>query len=319
MEGIRVTDSAIRLQLLGSPELSGVVERRGRSLLTQPKSLGVLAFVALAPPPGYRRRDTVAALFWPEQDQPHARGALRRVLHLLRDALGDGAVVRRGNEDIAVAPEFLTTDVAAFDRACAAGDWEGALALYRGDLLEGFFLPGVAPEFEHWLDQERLALRKRARWAAEQLAESALEAGLVPSAAEYAARAVSLFPDDEPQLRRLLRLLAELGDGAGANRTYQSFAERIAAEYDAVPAPETQALISGIRSRTVPRARSSAKLFRQSTTAVAEQPIAGPPAPATSGPPSVTRERSGLAVWLGVGLLFAALALSALALSALGR
>jgi DNA-binding SARP family transcriptional activator len=312
-EGLRGGDSAIRLRLLGSPELSGVVEPRGHSLLAQPKSLGVLAYVALAPPPGYRRRDAMAALFWPEQDQSHARGALRRVLHLLRDALGEQAITRRGNEDIAVASELVTTDAAAFDEACAAGHWEAALDLYRGDLLEGFYLPGVAPQFEHWLDQERVALRKRARRAAEQLSESALAAGNLSSSAEYAARAVSLFPDDEPQLRRLLRVLAELGDGAGANRAYHAFARRLATEYDVAPAPETQALIAGIRSRSVPRARTSAKLLRQpAVPPAADPPAAMPPVPTTLPSSPVARARWGFAAWLGLGLLAFALALTTL-------
>ena len=56
----------------------------------------------------------------------------------------------------------------------------------------------------------------------------------------------TLFPHDEPPLRRLLRLLSDLRDGAGANRAYQSFADRIATEFDAKPAPETQALIARV-------------------------------------------------------------------------
>ncbi len=315
-DGVQQKDSVLQLRLLGSPEFSDAAEPGLHSLLAQPKSLGVLAYIALAPAPGYRRRDTLVGLFWPGQDQPHARGALRRVLHLLRDALGGGALVRRGIEDIAVAPQLLTTDVAAFDQACAEGNWRDALALYRGDLLEGFYLSGVAPEFDHWLDQERLRLRKRARWAAEQLSASEFAAGHVPLAAEFASRAVSLFPDDEPQLRRLLRLLAELGDGAGANMAYQMFADRVAAEYDAVPAPETQALIATIRSRTVPRERSSAQSFQPGAptapATVTEGRVSPPPEPASSGPASALRDRWGPLAWLAAGLLFAALAFSTL-------
>lgn len=212
-----------------------------------------------------------------------------------------------------MARQFLTTDVSAFDRACAEGNWRDALALYGGELLDGFFLSGVAPEFDHWLDHERLRLRKGARRAAEQLAESELAAGNVPVAAEFTSRAVSLFPDDEPQLRRLLRLLSELGDGAGANRAYQTFADRVAAEFDAVPAPETQALIAMIRSRTVPRERSSAKSFRPAAdTVMAESRTVAPPATVSPGSASTMRERWGPVMLLAAGLLFATLALSTL-------
>ena len=258
---IRQDPRVCQLRLLGSPEFSTAGASGVVGLLAQPKSLAVLVFIALAPPPGFRRRDHIVAMFWPEHDQPHARGALRRILHVLRDALGSESLVKRGAEEIGVDSALLLTDVAAFDGACAAGCYREALALYRGDLLEGFFVAGVSCEFEHWLDRERQRLKKQVRWAAERLAEAELASGNLAVAAELLTRAVGLFPDDEPQLRRLLRLLSELGDGAGANRLYQAFAERIAAEYDARPAPETQALIAAIRSRTVARVRSSAQSF----------------------------------------------------------
>jgi len=37
-------------------------------------------------------------------------------------------------------------------------NWPTALDLYRGDLLEGFFIRG-APEFEQWLEDERARLK----------------------------------------------------------------------------------------------------------------------------------------------------------------
>jgi len=123
---------------------------------------------------------------------------------------------------------------------------------------------------------------------------------------------VNLVPDDEPQLRRLLRLLAELGDGAGANRAYQTFAERIASEFDATPAPETQALIATIRSRTVPRERSSARVVRPDTVGPMIERRSVAPAPAASGTTSRYRERWGVVVWLAAGLLLFTLGLTAL-------
>lgn len=51
-EGIQNMDSVLQLRLLGSPEFSGSSEPTLQSLLAQPKSLAVLAYIALAPPPG---------------------------------------------------------------------------------------------------------------------------------------------------------------------------------------------------------------------------------------------------------------------------
>lgn len=309
---IRQDPGVCQLRLLGSPEFLSAGTSGVTGLLAQPKSLAVLAFIALAPPPGYRRRDNIVAVFWPELDQPHARGALRRILHVLRDALGSDLLVRRGVEDIGISERLLHTDVAAFDQACAEGRCRDALAIYRGDLLDGFYLSAASPDFDHWLDQERYRLRRRARRAAEQVAESELAAGNLAGAAEFLSRAVSLFPDDEPQLRRLLRLLSEMGDGAGANRAYQSFADRVATEFDAKPAPETQALIATIRSRTVPRARSSAQSFDPVVgTMMAEGQANAPLAPVSQGMASVRQPWVPI-VWLAA-LLGAMLVISTLA------
>lgn len=59
---------------------------------------------------------------------------------------------------------------------------------------------------------------------------------------------LAVNPDDERVLRRAIVLLHMLGDRTGALRVYREFERRIAADYDLEPAPETQALISAIRS-----------------------------------------------------------------------
>jgi len=89
------------------------------------------------------RRDSLVALFWPELDQEHARAALRQALHGLRHALGDGVLVTRGDEDIGLDAERIRCDVVEFERAAVAGQLADALDLYRGDLLEGFFIRGA--------------------------------------------------------------------------------------------------------------------------------------------------------------------------------
>ncbi|PYP56105.1 MAG: hypothetical protein DMD40_11805, partial [Gemmatimonadetes bacterium] len=79
---------------------------------------------------------------------------------MLRTALGADVVVTRGDDDIGLDSALLWTDVAAFDRAAAEQQCAAALELYRGPLLDGFFISG-AVEFERWLDDER-SRRQRA-------------------------------------------------------------------------------------------------------------------------------------------------------------
>jgi serine/threonine-protein kinase len=222
--------------------------REFRSVLSQPKRVALLAYVAAAAPRGFHRRDSLLALFWPELDQEHARAALRQALHGLRHSLGDGALESRGDEEIRLGDQNVWCDALAFDLAVDAARYTEALKLYRGDLLDGFFISG-APEFERWVEDERARLRRLAVETAWKLAESCRVAGDVSLAAHWARHAAALVRDDEGALRRLIGLLGDLGDRAGALQAYDVFARRLAEEYEAEPAAETRALIATIRSR----------------------------------------------------------------------
>src|SRR5258708_5699334 len=108
----------IELRTLGALELRDATGRELRSVLAQPKRLALLAYLTLVSPRGFRRRDTILALFWPELDDNHARNALRQAVHFLRRSLGDQALVRRGEEELAVNTEAVECDATAFERAC---------------------------------------------------------------------------------------------------------------------------------------------------------------------------------------------------------
>src|SRR5205809_5579888 len=90
----------IEFRLLGTLHLIDAAGREVKSLLTRPRRLALLAYLAAATPRGLHRRDSLLALFWPELDQEHARAALRQALHVVRDALGADVIVTRGDEDV---------------------------------------------------------------------------------------------------------------------------------------------------------------------------------------------------------------------------
>jgi len=148
----------IHLRTLGAVELT---DGRGNPLdtvATQSKRFAILVYLALALPRGWHRRDSLLALFWPELDQARARHALRQALHFLRKSLGDDVIRTRGSEDVAAGPA-LRCDAVDFEDGDATAH---TLALYRGDLLPGFFIRDAAPEWDHWMDERRNTLRTRA-------------------------------------------------------------------------------------------------------------------------------------------------------------
>ena len=242
----------LALRVLGAIGLTTGAGDDLDALLTQPKRFALLAYLAVATPRGFHRRDRLLALFWPELDQEHARASLRKAVYVVRQALGEEVLVSRGDEELGIAPGQLWCDAVAFDEAVAAGRLAHALELYRGDLLQGFFVPAAA-EFDQWLDEERQRLRDGAATAAWTLAKEFETDEQFTHATSWAKRAVRLAREDERGLRRGMRVHAKAGDKLGAIKLYDDFARWMQKEYGTEPAHETRELLRAIRDGRYPR------------------------------------------------------------------
>jgi predicted ATPase/DNA-binding SARP family transcriptional activator len=218
-----------------------------RAVVSQPKRLALLAYLAAATPRGFHRRDTLLGLFWPELDLDQGRHALRQSLHFLRHQVGSKVVIRRGAGDVGLDPGMLWCDAPAFEQALDENRPAAALDLYAGDFLPGFFVSGVAAEFGQWVESERARLRARAARAAWVVAEEAERDGRHADGAHWGRRAVALAPDDEAGVRRLIAMLNRTGDRSGALRAYEAFAQVLRTEFETEPAPETQVLLAAVR------------------------------------------------------------------------
>lgn len=250
----RSVESRVVFHALGGLALRDQAGRDLPVVLAQPKRLALLLYLALGRQMGPRRgaellrRDVLLALFWPELDQHHARGALRKALQFLRRSLGNGAVVTRGEEEAGLDRAVLWCDAVAFVEALDERRPADALALYQGDLAPGLYVAG-APAVEEWIETERARLKTLAARAARGLREECDAAGRLTLAVDWGRRAVALAPDDERVWRELIGLLDRLGDRAGALRTYEALAERLATEHEVEPSPETQQLVAAMRAR----------------------------------------------------------------------
>src|SRR2546425_89381 len=151
----------VEIRLLGTVNLTTADGCEARSLIGPPRRLALLAYLAAATPRGTQRRDRLLTLCWPELDQGRARAALRQALHVLREELGPRVLGSRGGGGGGLDFDGVRCDVAEFDRAVAAGRLTEALDLYRGELLEGFFISG-APDLERWQGDERRRLSEPA-------------------------------------------------------------------------------------------------------------------------------------------------------------
>ena len=243
----------IRLHLLGRVELRLSDGSEPRALLSQPKPLALLAYLAAASPSGYRRREELLAVFWPELDSTRGRRALSQALHVIRSSLEEGAITSRGVEELGIDPDRVTSDVAEFRSAVSEEKWEAALSLYNGDLLAGFFIPG-SPEFDQWADKERANLRSRATDAAWHLADIAETAGNPVMARDWGRRATEMEPYSEEALRRYVRLLTRSGNPAEAIKAYEDYRARIGRELDLEPSADTRQLVETLRDRDTQKA-----------------------------------------------------------------
>ena len=251
---------AVEFRLLGTLSVRVESGREVGSVLVQPKRFALLAYLATATPRGFHRRDTLLALLWPEADQEHARGSLRKAVHFLRQQLGPELIVSRGEEEIGLAPGRCWCDAVAFDEAMEAGRFDRATELYKGDVLPGLHLSDM-PEFERWLESIRSQVRDRAARAGWSLADAEADKGHPADAVRWARWAFERSPYDENGLRRLLARLVEAGDRAGAVLAYEQFAQRLSVDLELLPSAETIALVETLR-----RGRPAASIQDPRTT-----------------------------------------------------
>jgi DNA-binding SARP family transcriptional activator len=266
------------LELFGSPSITGPDGAHVAGRAAQRHRLALLALLALSP--GMRSsRDRVMAYLWPESDLDHARNLLKVSVYVLRKALGEDAVLSEGDE-LRLNPDVIGTDVALFEAAIQEADYEKAVALCDGPLLDGFSLAG-ALEFERWVDGERARLAAARDRALEALAEQA-ESGLdFRGAVSWWKARAAHDPYDSKVALRLMQALATDGNPAGALQ-YAAIHERLLRdELGIEPAREIAAFADRLRSEPV--VRRSAPSFRLQTLGTLSLSGPRPAAPARAG------------------------------------
>ncbi len=236
----------IRLHLLGPPRVAGLPAKRVAALLAGAKRLALFAYLGYTPGQVHRR-DKLLALFWPELDEPHARNALRNLLHQVRQIMGEGVLVGQRDQGVGVSADRVWCDVPAFTQAVEEGQSREALALYSGDLLEGFHVDGMH-EFDAWVAQGRGRLKGLAAGAAWAVAHDFVALGHLSDAELAARQARNLSSMAEGEVRRFIGALAAAGDRAAALRFYKQFEEALAQELELRPDAGTRKLVADIRA-----------------------------------------------------------------------
>ncbi len=216
-----------------------------------PKCAALLAYLALNEGRFVPRKE-VAFKLWPDDEEDVALGRLRRHLHELMGALPLGEVpwilVDRANVGWNTQAPWAN-DVARFDRCIGTVNLLGeAVAIYDGDLAEDLE--------EEWLEPYRRRYRQRAVEALEALCAQAWLEHDANAAIGCMRHLLSIDPLRENAVRRLMAMLAQTGDRAGALRVYTQFAAALHDEIGVEPMPRTratyEAVLAGIASVIFP-------------------------------------------------------------------
>ncbi|MCW3016652.1 MAG: transcriptional activator domain [Solirubrobacterales bacterium] len=237
--GLGTRGDMLRVSLLG--ELVAHDDDRRIEPPASRHAWALLGYLALHP--GAHFRTHVATDFWPDVLDSSARASLRNALWALRRALGPVAdeVLLRTSDRIALAgPPAVWVDIAAFDAALDDGRPADAVALCRGDMLEGLD--------EGWVVEARDTHRTRQGQALRQLADATATAGDHAAAIGWARRAVGLDPLSEEATRLLMAQLVDAGDHGAALTAYERLRDRLARELQAAPSATTRRLARDLRS-----------------------------------------------------------------------
>ncbi len=233
------------------------------------KTQALLAYLAIEADRPHQR-NVLAGLLWPDQPDDAARHSLRQAIHQLRQAIGAGSPpfllitpqTARFNLD---SDHWL--DVAEFTasiNACQSHPHrrretcqacierlQRAVTLYRGSLLEGFFLKDSAA-FEEWAMLRREQLERQAIAALHSLAKHHELLRNYDGMEQMARQQIELDPLHEDARRQVMRALAWSGRRTAALAHYENFCRMLAQELGAPPEKETTALRAQILKDALP-------------------------------------------------------------------
>jgi len=267
--------TALRLELLGDLQI-----RSGNGSLVAvgaKKSQALLAYLGVKPSQRISR-EKIAALLWSSTGPDQARQSLRQTLSTLRKELTtvspDEKILVEEGDLLGVDETLVDCDVAKFESLIAAGTEAAlreAIALYRGDFVEGFTIN--EERFDQWLIAERDRLHRVALRAHAQLVEMQSKRGALDEAIATAQTSLRLDTLQEPMHRTLMRLYLQSGDVVNALQQYETCARVLKRELRIEPDAETKALqreIVQLREKQTPPAALS---DRKKTVLVVEDNV----------------------------------------------
>ncbi len=264
------TQATLRIELLGQARFS--LRDVPLPFRAPPRTLPLLGYLLLNRKAAVKR-EQLAALLWPDQDEEQSRANLRRHLYHLQHALNPNdelppLIVADGTAVQWNAAVPLQLDVEQFEGLSRSpATLNEAVASYTGDLLGGVYDEWVFPARErlrllYIADLSALALESRSRRD-------------FKAALTYVQRVLQADPWREDAIRQAMILRFEIGDRAGALAEYLDFARRLQREMDLEPMPETVAVYELVRHNATALSADAQQPAREKRAETVVLPLTG--------------------------------------------
>lgn len=219
-------------------------------------------------------REVLASLLWGDCTTSQSKKYLRQALWHMKEIVGcrshAAPVLLIDRDSVRFnAKSDVWLDVAAFEDACLrlqdvphsrmtgaqAEVLKAAVALYRGDLLEGWYQDWCLFERERLQNLYLLILGKLMTYCEDH---RQYQAGL-----EFGERILRIDRAHERTYQQMMRLQHLAGDRAGALRLYQRCAAVLQEELSVTPSRHTIQILEGIREDCVPSSQAVASQNEQ--------------------------------------------------------
>ncbi|MCB0162747.1 MAG: AAA family ATPase [Anaerolineae bacterium] len=260
----------LKLSFLGTPQV--ILPTGEAARFAVDNALLLLAYLALDPAKAHRREE-LAAMFYTDSTEKQASQNLRQTLKRLRQTIKDDDDSRAYLLCTIQTLQFnaassLWLDVNDFKalitatqqhrhrrleacRDCMA-QLAQAVALYRGDLLQGIGRREDSPLVD-WLETTRDNLQRQVVNALHALARHHLARRQFAETEQCTTRLLHFDALDEEALRLQMHTLVLRGERNQALKRYRQFRNKLQAELDLEPAPETVKMARAIQAGNTPQ------------------------------------------------------------------
>jgi predicted ATPase/DNA-binding SARP family transcriptional activator/Tfp pilus assembly protein PilF len=232
------------------------------------KALALLVYLAVEG--GVYSRESLAALFWPENDQSRAYAYLRRTIFSINQTIGSGWVEANREAVRLVKNKALYLDVDRFrvlqqkrqQQAHSTQEYcttnlaflQEAAHIYQNDFLSGFTLRD-SPDFDEWQIFQVEDLRRELGNVLVQLTNCYVYIESFDKAIQTARRCLSINLFHEEYHRMLMLTYAQAGDRSAAIKQFQECANILKSELGLEPEQETVDLLNQIKQGDHPNHR----------------------------------------------------------------